>query len=195
MKLLAAAAVMMMMCANVNAQEKSENKGQNWKSKIQSEKIAFITRALDLSPEEAQAFWPVYNKISKQKNEAQANIRTAYRELKVAVKEGNDAASALDKYTKAMDNNKVSEVDNAKALKKVLPAEKVAKLYIAEENFRKAQINKMNQAAQQAHMGQGFRPGSQQQGHFQGRPQNGQFKHQGKPQGDCKAEAKAEEAK
>ena len=39
------------------------------REKIEIEKIAYITKALDLSSEEAQVFWPLYNKYSDKKNE------------------------------------------------------------------------------------------------------------------------------
>ena len=39
----------------------SEEQRKKEFERIQSEKIAFITQELDLSPEEAQVFWPVYN--------------------------------------------------------------------------------------------------------------------------------------
>ena len=34
------------------------------REKIEVQKIAFITKQLDLTPEEAQKFWPVYNQLS-----------------------------------------------------------------------------------------------------------------------------------
>ena len=34
------------------------------REKIEVQKIAFITKQLDLTPEEAQKFWPVYNQFS-----------------------------------------------------------------------------------------------------------------------------------
>src|SRR5689334_13027544 len=36
--------------------------GQQQKENIESRHIAFITNQLQLTPEEAQVFWPVYNK-------------------------------------------------------------------------------------------------------------------------------------
>ena len=33
---------------------------EDWKEKIQSEKIAFLTLEIGLTPQEAQVFWPVY---------------------------------------------------------------------------------------------------------------------------------------
>lgn len=37
------------------------------KKKLESAKVAFITQRLDLSPEQAEQFWPVYNQHNKQK--------------------------------------------------------------------------------------------------------------------------------
>ena len=50
--------------------------------RIQAEKIAFITQELDLSPEEAQAFWPVYNQCWKEAREANKKMRDAFGELR-----------------------------------------------------------------------------------------------------------------
>ncbi len=51
-----------------HAQEGQED-GEMQK-KIEAIKIAFITKHLDLSPEEAQKFWPVFNKFSHEIKEA-----------------------------------------------------------------------------------------------------------------------------
>lgn len=37
------------------------------KDKLESAKVAFITQRLDLSPEQAEKFWPTYNQHSKEK--------------------------------------------------------------------------------------------------------------------------------
>lgn len=59
------------LAAITNAQEAaapdvSEKKQQD----IQALKAAFITRELELTPEEAQKFWPVYNQYEKEFNAA-----------------------------------------------------------------------------------------------------------------------------
>ena len=43
---------------------------EDWKEKIQSEKIAFLTLEIGLTPQEAQVFWPVYNEINEEKDKA-----------------------------------------------------------------------------------------------------------------------------
>ena len=71
----------------------------------------------------------------------------AYKEMSKAIdeKKGEKEISALlDKYLDAQ--KKVNEVENgiAAKYKAVLPVEKVAKLYVAEEKFRRQQIRKLH---------------------------------------------------
>lgn len=44
--------------------------------RIEALKIAYITKKLNLSPEEAQKFWPVYNKYSAELRQARADQRS-----------------------------------------------------------------------------------------------------------------------
>ena len=63
----ALAAFALLSLSNIQAQSKK----CSWHDKMMSEKIAFITTELELTPEEAQVFWPVYNQIAKEKFEMQ----------------------------------------------------------------------------------------------------------------------------
>jgi len=112
--------------------------------KIQSEKIAFITEQVGLTPEEAQAFWPVYNEIEAQQKNLMKAERKAYVELNKALKSGEgDAQALLDAYLAAKKDNINLHVANVKEYKKVLPIEKVAKFYTCEEKFRRQQIGRL----------------------------------------------------
>jgi hypothetical protein len=44
-------------------------------SRVEALKIAFITRKLDLSPEEAQKFWPIFNKYSEELKKTHQDLR------------------------------------------------------------------------------------------------------------------------
>ena len=61
----AVAAFTLLSISNIQAQHKPGG----WQERMQSEKIAFFTAELNLSPEEAQVFWPVYNKLEAEKKE------------------------------------------------------------------------------------------------------------------------------
>ena len=120
---------------------------KQWQERIESEKIAFLTNEMSLTPKEAQTFWPLYNQAQKEQREAIEASMKAFGELDKAVRDGKTGSeinALLDKYTKAIDGQDVS----AKYLKeylKILPAEKVAKLFLGEEKFRQSQINRLRQ--------------------------------------------------
>ena len=113
--------------------------------KIKAERVAFITSEVGLTAEEAQAFWPVYNKIEEQQVELMKSERTAFMALNKALKDGEgDVQKLLDDYLKAKAANVNLHVANAKDYKKVLSAEKVAKFFTCEEKFRRMQIGKLS---------------------------------------------------
>ena len=72
--------------------------------KLQALKIAWLTKKLDLSPEEAQRFWPVYNKYTeeirgirqeqKQKNTTELDVEDKI--LNVRKKYNGEFAKALN---------------------------------------------------------------------------------------------------
>lgn len=126
-----------------NAQPQQKN---NWHEKMMSEKIAFITNELDLSPEEAQVFWPVYNQIAKEHATKQKAVKEAHEALKKAMAEGKDSKEIdklLDEYLKAKQANSQDGKENADRYRKVLSSEKVAKLYLSEEKFRRMHIRNL----------------------------------------------------
>lgn len=114
--------------------------------KFKSEKIAFITTELNLTPAEAEKFWPVYNQLSQEKKEALKTVIDAYKALEKAVKDKASDAE-INKLTRAyLDANNAFLAVDGKYLNdfaKVLPAEKVAKLYLSEEKFRRQQIHRL----------------------------------------------------
>lgn len=121
--------------------------GDDWKEKLMAEKIAFLTLEVGLTPEEAQVFWPVYNQVEKEKDEAMFNVIRTYKEMSKALEEKKnekEVSALLDKYLEAQ--KKLNEIENgvAEKYKAVLPVDKVVKLYVAEEKFRRQQIRKLH---------------------------------------------------
>jgi len=64
------------------------------RKKIESAKIALITERLDLSPEQAEKFWPIYNEFNNQ----QRDLRNQF----VEARRGFDPKSATEEENKAM---------------------------------------------------------------------------------------------
>ena len=136
----------------------AQPKDGNWKERMMSEKIAFITMELQLTPEEAQVFWPVYNQIAKSRQESQKAVSASYRALLEALK--SDTATdkeinkLLDNYLEAKQAHSAIGKGDAEKYRKVLPGKKVVKLYVAEEKFRRHHIRNFKGG----HHGQGGRP-------------------------------------
>lgn len=118
--------------------------GNDWKEKMMSEKIAFLTIEMDITPEEAQTFWPVYNQIEKEKDAALEEVIKTYKDLSAAVEKNIDIEKCLDAYLKAQEKLRETDSKAAEKYKEVLTVEKVAKLYMAEEKFRRQHIRKLH---------------------------------------------------
>ena len=128
------------------SKEDVEKFKQNAKDRIQSEHIAYLTSELELTPAEAEKFWPVYNKAHQEQMDNNQNYRSALKDLKMAVKEGKSEAeikAALDAYNKAKSGQRNVLADYQKEFIKILGVTKTAKLYVAEDSFRTRQIHNL----------------------------------------------------
>lgn len=144
------------------------SQGNDWRERVRAAQVAFLTSELDLTEAEAQAFWPVYNDVQKQRRDAFEAQQKAYMALQKGI-DGNDVNKLLQEYmaaTKKLDTVEEGAVDR---YKKVLPVKKVAKLLLAEEKFRHQQIGRLGQG------GMPFGP----QGGPQGAPNPGNRQNRG----------------
>ena len=125
------------------------------KEKLQAEKIAYITSQLELTPEEAQVFWPVYNKAQAEQKEANKAVSEKMKAIRTAIKENAadaEVGKLVKEYTKARGEKKDVMAAYADQFIKAVGPVKTAKLYLAEEGFRKQQIGRLGG-------GEGHRPG------------------------------------
>jgi hypothetical protein len=125
--------IILMLSTSLFAQSKSERYEQ-----IETIKVAFITKKLDLSSEEAQKFWPIYNNYQKElmllmKKRREERLRTDI--------EPNDKINLdLSYESKMLDLKKKYK----KLYSKAIPAEKILLLYQAEREFREHLIKQLN---------------------------------------------------
>jgi len=117
------------------------------KEEIEAMKVAFITRKLDLTPDEAKTFWPVYNQFQGELDK----IRESQRTQRKAARDEMDTMSDKD-VEKVVDGEiafRQSELDVLKKynsqFKSVLPIKKVARLYRAEEDFKRELLQRIQE--------------------------------------------------
>jgi hypothetical protein len=122
--------------------------------KLNAYKIGFFTRRLNLTSQEAERFWPVYNEYQKQKNSIQ-------QEKVILIKNFNQNESTLsdnqlteigDKLIGYIVQESSLAVTFHNKLKEVLPPAKVIRFYQAENQY-KAQLLKELQGVRQQQRG------------------------------------------
>jgi Spy/CpxP family protein refolding chaperone len=117
-----------------------------WRERVRAEKVAFLTEQIDLTESEAQVFWPIYNEIQKAQRESFDAVQKAYAAMAKGVedgKTGKDMEKLVHAYIDAKDKSDGIETKYMNKLLKALPAEKVARYYVAEERFRHQQIGRL----------------------------------------------------
>lgn len=123
--------------------------------KIEQLKIAFITKHLKLTTDEAQKFWPVYNQYEAEKKQIRQSTIGSVKELKDDGDFTNaEADQAILKYIEFKSKDLELTKKYITEFKKILPSTKVAKLVTAEERFKKL----LAKQAQQGGNGNGQKP-------------------------------------
>ncbi len=113
------------------AQEEQPQVSEKKQQDIEALKVAFISKELDLTPDEAQKFWPVYNQYSK--------------ELKNTVKDNQDV---IDRDEKVLNLRKRYRDQ----FTKVLGPARMNRMFNAEGKFRQLLIKSLRRQRQKANM-------------------------------------------
>jgi Spy/CpxP family protein refolding chaperone len=111
--------------------------------KVKAMKVEYITAKLELTPSEAQSFWPLYNEFMTKLHDLE---RARKRKLRASADKEltDDEVNALIKSNFETDQ-KILDLRMAYDVKfkKVLSIQKVGKLYAAEHQFRHDLLRKM----------------------------------------------------
>lgn len=109
------------------------------KEKIEALKVAYITKMLNLTTEEAQNFWPVYNENEIKKKDINKGTRNDNLILKQgSIEELTDAEAEQLINRQIIQAQKILDLrkEYLVKLKKVLPIKKIVMLYQAERKFK-----------------------------------------------------------
>jgi hypothetical protein len=106
--------------------------------KFKAKKIAYLTDAVNITPEQAEKFWPVYNEFDLKRFQLMQERHDLEEKLENKIEDLSD-----DKYielSRKLSSFHKTEGDlfteyNEKFLK-ILPPKKVVQLYVAEMNYK-----------------------------------------------------------
>ena len=124
------------------------NFGQNNKKmeRIKALRVAFISTKLDLTPEEAQEFWPIFNKF----NDEQLELRKQNRLVMFKLKPKNATTISSSEMDKLLEESELIETNLqnnrkqfVKNLKDVIGPKKILQLKQLEEDFKNKLIQQL----------------------------------------------------
>ena len=146
-------------------QGNDDKKPRRW-NEIMSQKVAFVTQQLQLTPEEAEKFWPIYNAASEEVWKASKKTLRAIAALVNSTKDdATQSEEEIKKLVANLDNCKMNEIKTFNKLfteiSKVLPLKKAAKIYGIEEQFRQHLIKNLSKRAPGQKPKEASKPGPQ----------------------------------
>ncbi len=116
--------------------------------RIKSLRTGFFTEKLNLTPSEAEKFWPVYNafddKLSALKQEERTEIFQVFRRG-FADMNDNEANSLIDKMMDIKTRELALQRELITDLRKVISPKKIIQLKKAEEEFKRTLLERFRQ--------------------------------------------------
>jgi hypothetical protein len=117
------------------------------RAKIQAMKIAYVTEKMQLTPEEAQVFWPVYNEFEQKRIDIEMNLSDQVQKKRPDIEQMSDAE--IDTFLK----NRILQEEQIillkkeyhEKLKKVISVRKIYNLYEAEAGFKRALLERLQE--------------------------------------------------
>ncbi|MBC7571296.1 MAG: hypothetical protein H7319_16425 [Spirosoma sp.] len=115
------------------------------RQKIESAKIGMITNRLNLTPDQATQFWPVYNEYSSKKQELNRRVRQLRDEPTRSNLNDDQLKNGLREANAT--KQKIADLDNEymDRFLKVITPKQLNELYQTERDFNKILLNQLNQ--------------------------------------------------
>lgn len=121
------------------------------RQKLENLKIAYLTRQMHLSTEEARIFWPLYDAYQADLEKLKRDRRHQLEEIRENFDGLNDekANAILDKRLEQASDMLRARQNFVAALRKQLPAKKVLSYFRAEEMFQKELTERASELRQE----------------------------------------------
>jgi Spy/CpxP family protein refolding chaperone len=114
------------------------------REQIHAQKIAFISTQLNLTPDEAQKFWPIYNQYEAEIEKIRKERRGYMNELKKSAELSDDRAYELTEKIFATETKESqTRLNYLKQFASVVGKKKAAEVFIAEEKFKRELLEKL----------------------------------------------------
>jgi hypothetical protein len=113
--------------------------------KIKAARIAFITERLELTPEEAERFWPIYREYSEKRLQLKKQFEQARKNPDQAKAKEETERELVELRLQHKQQELDLEKDYSKRMLTVISAKKLIALKGAEDDFRRLLIKQIQQ--------------------------------------------------
>ena len=121
-------------------------RGEQAKQRIEAYKIAFFTEKLQLSPEESQAFWPLYNEFEDARMELRKKYRLDGKRLELL--SDSELEDYIEQQLKMEEEMVKLRRDYINKFKEILPIRKVAMLQKVDNEFKRQLLQELRKRNQ-----------------------------------------------
>lgn len=124
--------------------------------KLEAARIALITERLELTPDQAEKFWPIYHEFSKQQREIRDEFRQMRKVHNPSTSSEKENREILDKGLEMKQRQLNLERDFTKNVEGVISTQQIIRLRKAEDDFREMLMKRVRH--QQEQRGRNFAP-------------------------------------
>jgi hypothetical protein len=123
---------LLLFILSINMMQAQERRSKD--ERIQALKVAFITEELNLTPEQSQGFWPLYNELQAKLKQLK---KSRIKRLDIEKMPDSELEAILENQLKMEEDKVALHRTYTQRFKKVITIRQVIKLTQSEHRFRK----------------------------------------------------------
>jgi len=113
------------------------------KERVEAAKVAFLTDKMELTSEQAQKFWPLYNEYETKRRELIKSYRSGYKQNADELSE-QEAKSRIDMMFTTREKELALEQEYAAKYARIISNKQLVKLYRGERDFTKMLLKRLD---------------------------------------------------
>ena len=113
------------------------------KERVEAAKIAFLTDKMELTSEQAQKFWPLYNEYESKRRELIKSYRSGYKQNADELTE-QEAKARIDMMFTTREKELALEQEYAAKYARIISNKQLVKLYRGERDFTKMLLKRLD---------------------------------------------------
>lgn len=113
---------------------------------VESARVAFISQKINITPAQAEKFWPLYNELNNKKTEIRQSVRDIYAKMALPSEQTNEKIKTYLQQIASLKHEDVNlEKEYYTRYLQIISAKQLADLIAAEKEFQKILIKKVSE--------------------------------------------------